>query len=429
MLSVLTINHNNTEISFLENFAFNKDNLHLALGELVDKKGIDECFILSTCNRIEVYVYSKIENIESTIIQFVSDFHKFKIEKSPTTYQFMHDKDAVYHLLKVASGSDSMIVGEPQIVNQIKESYRAANSVGTIGTFLHKLIHLSLFTAKKVRSETSIGNKGNSVGSLVVKLSKKIFDNLKNRSVLIIGTGEMSQLLVSHLKAEGLLNIFVASRDLKNAITFGDRYSCKPVILENIDSYLSEVDIVFSSTGSQNFLITKEDMEEIFQNRKKHNIFFIDIGVPRDIDPRVEDIDKCFLYNLDDLKLIISNDLVGHNKNLEEASKIIKDSVESYTYWKNINNSKDIIKGLREHVYEIVNSEIDENKNKLDAETLSRRISNKILHSPVNKIKAESEIEESLYLQVLSDIFDSNKKKTKDNLLKLGNESRRKNRD
>ena len=239
----------------------------------------------------------------------------------------------------------------------------------------------------------------------------------------------MSQLLVSHLKAEGLLNIFVASRDLKNAITFGDRYSCKPVILENIDSYLSEVDIVFSSTGSQNFLITKEDMEEIFQNRKKHNIFFIDIGVPRDIDPRVEDIDKCFLYNLDDLKLIISNDLVGHNKNLEEASKIIKDSVESYTYWENINNSKDIIKGLREHVYEIVNSEIDENKNKLDAETLSRRISNKILHSPVNKIKAESEIEESLYLQVLSDIFDSNKKKTTDNLLKLGNESRRKNRD
>ena len=176
MLSVLTINHNNTEISFLENFAFSKDNLHLALGGLIDKEGIDECFILSTCNRIEIYVYSKIENIESTIIQFVSDFHKLQIEKSPITYQFMHDKDAIYHLFKVASGSDSMIIGEPQIVNQIKESYRIANSVGTIGTFLHKLVHMSLFTAKKVRSETSISNKGNSVGSLVIKLSKKIFD-------------------------------------------------------------------------------------------------------------------------------------------------------------------------------------------------------------------------------------------------------------
>ncbi|MEE2701605.1 MAG: glutamyl-tRNA reductase [Thermodesulfobacteriota bacterium] len=429
MLSVLTINHNNTEISFLENFAFNKDNLHLALGGLIDKRGIDECFILSTCNRIEIYVYSKIENIESTIIQFVSDFHKLQIEKSPITYQFMHDKDAIYHLFKVASGSDSMIIGEPQIVNQIKESYRIANSVGTIGTFLHKLVHMSLFTAKKVRSETSINNKGNSVGSLVIKLSKKIFDNLKNRSVLIIGTGEMSQLLVSHLKAEGLSNIFVASRDLKNAITFGDRYSCKPVILENIDNYLSEADIVFSSSGSQNFLITKESIEKVLQTRTKHNIFFIDIAVPRDIDPRVGDIDKCFLYNLDDLKSIISDDLIENNKSLEEASEIIQDSVGSYTHWENVNNSKDIIKGLREHVYEVVSSEIGENKNKLDTEALSRKISNKILHSPVNKIKAESEMQESLYLKVLSDIFDSKKRETKDNLLKLGNESRHKNRD
>ena len=429
MLSVLTINHNNSEISFLENFAFNKDNLHLALQALFKSEGIEECFILSTCNRVEIYVYSDIDNIEFEIIKFISNFHKFKMEKSPTTYQFMHDKDAAYHLFKVASGSDSMIIGEPQIVNQIKESYRLASSVGTIGAYLHKLIHLSLYTAKKVRSETSIGNKRDSIGSLVIRLSKKIFENLKNRTVLILGTGEMSQLLVSHLKMEGLSNIFVSSRDVKNAITFGDRNSCKPVILDNIDQYLPEVDIVFSSTGSQNFLITKELMEEILRLRKEQNIFFIDIAIPRDIDPRIGDLDKCFLYNLDDLKSIIDNDGIQNSKSLEEVSRIIKDSVDLYTYWENTNDSKDVIKALREYIYKIVDSEIKESKNNIDVEFLSRRISNKILHIPMNNIKAESSIKESLYLKILSDVFDLNKNKIEQNIFELNNEKRYKNRD
>ena len=429
MLSVLTINHNNSEISFLENFAFNKDNLHLALQALFKSEGIEECFILSTCNRVEIYVYSDIDNIEFEIIKFISNFHKFKMEKSPTTYQFMHDKDAAYHLFKVASGSDSMIIGEPQIVNQIKESYRLASSVGTIGAYLHKLIHLSLYTAKKVRSETSIGNKRDSIGSLVIRLSKKIFEKLQDRSVLILGTGEMSQLLVSHLKMEGVSNIFVASRDVKNAITFSDRNSCKPVILDNIDKYLPEVDIVFSSTGSQNFLVTKELMEKILQLRKEQNIFFIDIAVPRDIDPRIGTLDKCFLYDLDDLKSIINDDSVQNSKSLEEASRIIKDSVDLYTYWKNTNDSKDIIKALSEYVYKIVDSEISGSKGDIDVEFLSRRISNKILHVPINNIKAESNLQESLYLKILSDVFDLNKNEIKQNIFELNNEKRYKNRD
>jgi glutamyl-tRNA reductase len=172
-----------------------------------------------------------------------------------------------------------------------------------------------------------------------------------------------------------------------------------------------------------------ELMEKILQLRKEQNIFFIDIAVPRDIDPRIGTLDKCFLYDLDDLKSIINDDSVQNSKSLEEASRIIKDSVDLYTYWKNTNDSKDIIKALREYVYKIVDSEISGSKGDIDVEFLSRRISNKILHVPINNIKAESNLQESLYLKILSDVFDLNKNEIKQNIFELNNEKRYKNRD
>ena len=426
MLSVLTINHNNSDISFLENFSFSKNDLELALNSLNKESFVEECFILSTCNRVEIYVYSKSENIESEIIQFISEFHKFKMDKSPITYQFFHEKDAIYHLIKVASGTDSMVFGEPQIINQIKQSYNAANSIGTIGLYLHKLIHISLFTAKRVRSETSVGKKGDSIGSLVVYLSKKIFDELKSKSALVLGTGEISQLIVSYLRKNGCSKIFVASKDVKNAITFSDRNSCKPVILDNIDKYLSEVDMVFTASGSDNFLITKERMESVLHLKRDKHIFIVDIAVPRDVDPRVGDLDKCFLYDLDDLKSIIHKDFGGNEKGIEEASKIIQESVDLYLSWENTNDSKEIIKALSEHVFNIVNSELSQSGDKKDLELLSKRISNKILHVPINRVKTESNIKENLYLKVLSDIFDLDQ--SVNNVVNLENEKKLKNR-
>ncbi len=427
MLSVLTINHNNSEISFLENFSFSKNNLELAINSLKEKSYVEECFILSTCNRVEIYVYSNSENIESEIIQFISSFHNLKIDKSPITYQFMHERDAIYHLIKVASGTDSMIFGEPQIVNQIKQSYNLANSLGAIGIYLHKLIHVSLYAAKRVRSETAVGKKGDSIGSLVLYISKKIFDNLRDKSVLILGTGEMSELIVNHLRKDGASQIFVASKDIKNAITFADRNSCKPVILDNIDKYLSEIDIIFSASGSENFLITKERMENNLNLKRDKHIFIVDIAVPRDIDPRVGDIEKCFLYDLDDMKSIINNDLNDNDKGLEEAIKIIEETVDLYVNWENTNDSKEIIMALRKHVSEIVNSEVSQSGTTIDLDLLSKRISSKILHVPMNRIKGESSIKENLYLKVLSDIFDLNNKPA-DNVLKLNNEKKHKNR-
>ncbi|NSW88300.1 glutamyl-tRNA reductase [bacterium] len=430
MLSVLTINHNNSDISFLESFSFNKDSIPEALEQLKSINGVEECFILSTCNRVEIYVSSKNSNIDSEIIKFILNFHKVPIcKKAPTTYQFMYGKDAAYHLIKVASGSDSMLLGEPQIINQIRESYKIASSVQAIGKSLHKLIQVSLFAAKKVRSETSLGSRVDSIGSLVAKLSKKLFEDLFDRSALVIGTGEISQILISNLRSEGVSEIFIASRDIKNAITFADKNNCKPIPIEEINDYLKTTDIVFSSTGSSDFIIKKDDIEIAQEDRKDSIIFLVDIAVPRDIDPRVGDIDSCYLYNLDDLKSIIDNDFSENNKNLEEASVIIQSSLDSYTHWENSDNVKDIITKMRSAVEDIVQKEINETtSDSLDKKLIAKRISNKILHMPTQNIKDEANLENNLYLSVLSEIFGLDKDLDESNLYKIENEKAFKNR-
>ena len=424
MLSVLTINHNNSDISFLESFTFNKDSLPNALSQLKSINGIDECFILSTCNRVEIYVSSKIKNIDSEIIQFIWNFHKVPIcKKAPTTYQFMHGKDAAYHLIKVASGSDSMLLGEPQIINQIREGYKIASSVQAIGKSLHKLIQVSLFAAKKVRSETSLGNRVDSIGSLVSKLSKKLFEDLNKRSLLVIGTGEISQILISNLKNEGVSEIFIASRNIENAITFADKNNCKPIPIEEVKDYLATTDIVFSSTGSSDFIIKKDDIEIVQEDRKDSIMFFVDIAVPRDIDPRIGDIDSCYLYNLDDLKAIIDNDHSENNKNLEEASVIIQNSLDTYVHWENSDNVKDIITRMRRAVEDIVEKEVKSTSfDTMDKALIAKRISNKILHMPTQNIKDEASLESSLYLSVLSEIFDLDKDLSESNIYKIENE-------
>ena len=430
MLSVLTINHNNSDISFLESFTFNKDSLPMALKQLKMINGVDECFILSTCNRVEVYVSSKNKNIDSEIIKFISDFHKISItKKAPTTYQFMYGKDAAYHLIKVASGSDSMLLGEPQIINQIKESYKIASSVQSIGKSLHKLIQVSLFAAKRVRSETSLGNRVDSIGSLVIKLGKNLFQDLENRSALILGTGEISQILISNLKNVGVSEILIASRDIKNAITFGDKNNCRPIPLEDINQHLLKADIVFSSTGSSDFIIKKEDIEIALEDRRDSIMFFIDIAVPRDIDPRVGDIDSCYLYNLDDLKSIIDDDVSENNRNLKEASLIIESSLNNYVHWENSDNVKDIITRMRKTVEDIVEKEFkNASTSNVDKGLIAKRISNKILHVPTQNIKNEANLENNLYISVLSEIFDLDKDGDDSNLLKIEDEKTFKNR-
>ena len=407
MLSVLTINHNNSEISFLERFSFDKESINDALRKLKEIPGVDECLILSTCNRVELYVSSKSTDISSHLVKFLSEFHSLEIEKSPIIYQLMSGSDAVYHLFKVASGIDSMILGEPQIINQIKDSYNKANELNTVGPNLHRLVQMSLRVSKKVRNETNIGSKSESISNLALKFSKKIFESLTDKKALIIGAGEMSQLFVDSLKNENIKEIFIASRDIKNSITFCDKFGGKPVQFENIYDLINDVDIFFTATGSNEFLLKPNDFDEI----KTRDKLLIDIALPRDIDPRIGDKDFCYLYDLDDFKSLSIDNNNNYSTSMKEAVSIINQNVESFESWQYTSSLKDLILSFQNHIQEIVNNETKSNPG-IDKNLLAQRISNKILHSPLAKIKSELRFDK-ISIKLIEDLFNLNLKKEK----------------
>jgi len=421
MISVLTINHNNSEMSFLEKFSFNKDNLQEALLSLKNIGGIDECMILSTCNRVELYVSSDKNDISFSLIEFLSKFHSTNIEKSPVIYQYLTASDAVYHLFKVASGIDSMILGEPQIINQIKESYLKANECNTVGPILHRLVQMSLRVAKKVRSETAIGSRSESISNIAMRFSKKIFDNLSEKKALIIGTGEMSQLFIDNLISENINEVYVASRDIKNAINFCDKYSAKPILFEDIRKYLQLADIIFTSTGSNEFILKKGDFDDI----KSKDIFIVDIALPRDIDPRVGDLDFCYLYDLDDFKNLSINNKNAYSTSIKEAIAIINSSVESFDSWLETSSLKDLIQSFQKYIESVVNEEIKNSKN-MDKDILISKITNKILHIPISKIKGELKFDKNS-IRIIQDLFNLEKKKQSKKIIKEINEARNKN--
>ena len=422
MISVLTINHNNSEMSFLEKFSFNKDNLQKALHSLKNIDGIDECMILSTCNRVELYVSSDKRDISFSLIEFLSKFHSTNIEKSPVIYQYLTGSDAVYHLFKVASGIDSMILGEPQIINQIKESYSKADECNTVGPLLHRLIQMSLRVSKKVRSETAIGSRSESISNIAMRFSKKIFDNLTEKKALIIGTGEMSQLFVDNLISENINLVYVASRDIKNAINFCDKNSAKPVLFEDIRKYLQSVDIIFTSTGSNEFILRKGDFEDL----KTKDIFIADIALPRDIDPRVGDLDFCYLYDLDDFKNLSINNKNAYNTSIKEAITIINNSVESFDSWLETSSLKELIQSFQKYIESAVDEEIKNSKN-IDKDVLISKITNKILHIPISKIKGELKFDKNS-IRIIEDLFDLEKRKQNKKIINEINEARNKNR-
>ena len=422
MLSVLTINHNNSEISFLEKFSFNKENLEMALISLKKIPGIDECMILSTCNRVELYVSSESKDISLLLIKFLSEFHSTEIEKSPVIYQFLTGEDAVYHLFKVASGIDSMILGEPQIINQIKDSYFRANDTNTIGPILHRLVQMSLRVAKKVRTETSIGSRSESISNISLRFSKKIFDTLTDKKALIIGTGEMSQLFVEGLTNESVKNICIASRDIKNSINFSDKFGTTPIQFEDIKKHIADSDIIFTSTGSNEFILKKGDFDEV----KSKDKLIVDIALPRDVDPRVGDLDFCYLYDLDDFKNLSSDNKNAYSSSIKDANLIITKNVETFESWIETSNVKDVILSFQEHIESLVKDEI-KNSDHLNKEILAAKISNKILHEPLTKIKTELKFDKTS-IRIIEDLFNLQKSNKNPRNIKEINEARNKNR-
>ncbi|MEN2995029.1 MAG: glutamyl-tRNA reductase [Thermodesulfovibrio sp.] len=413
-LTVVGLNHKTAPIEIREKLAFgSKETIKEALRQLIQKEDIAEAVILSTCNRVEIYVYSNVSSdkenreskVEELIKEFISKFHK--IEKDIfEKYLYVHkDRQAVEHLLKVTSSLDSMIVGEPQITGQVKESYEIALSERATSLILNHLMKRALFTAKRVRNETRISENPVSVSYAAVGLIKKVFDDLSKKSILLVGAGEMAELALKHLIGNGVKSIYITNRTFERAKELAKEFNGTAIPFENLKENLIKADIVLCSTAAPNYVITEKMLKEVMYLRKYKPIFLIDISVPRNIDPSCNNLDNVYLYNIDDLQAVVDSNIFERKKEAQKAMIIIKEETEKFFHWLNSLESVPVIVSIRNKAEQIRQQELEKFKSKFrdlspevlnSIDYLTQSIINKIMHYPTVALKNNCDSKEIL---------------------------------
>lgn len=407
-LIVVGLNHKTAPVEIREKLAFNsKDSVKDALKELIQREGISEVIIISTCNRVEIYVYeTQSKNYAEEIIKdFLSEFHKIERSVFEDYLYIYKDTEAVEHLFKVTSSLDSMIVGEPQITGQVKESYEIALAERTTSLILNYLMNRALFTAKRVRNETRIGENPVSVSYAAVGLIKKVFDELSKKSILLLGAGEMAELAMRHLIGNGIKNVYITNRTFQRAEELAKDFNGVAVPFEKLKEQLTKTDIVICSTGAPHYVITEQMLKEVMPLRKHKPIFFIDISVPRNIDPACNDLDNVYLYNIDDLQDVVDSNLLERKKEAEKALSIVQEETEKFFQWLNSLESVPVIVSIRNKAEQVRQEEVEKFKAKFkdlppeilnSIDYLTQSIINKIMHSPTVALKNNCENKDML---------------------------------
>ncbi len=389
---VVGVNHKSAPIEIREKLALSNRALGESLKQLFQHPLILENVILSTCNRVEIYalVNDQKEGIIS-LKKYLASYNEISLQEL-NKYTFSYaNEETVEHLFNVSSSLDAMVVGESQILGQVKSAYSIARELNTTGMILNQLFEKSFSVAKKIRSETSIAEKAVSISYVAVELAKKIFGDLKDKVVMLIGAGEMAELAARYLISYGIKHILVTCRTFERAIELARNLKGSAIRFENFTDELSNSDVVLSATSSENFVIRKNMIEKIIHERKNKPMFFIDIAVPRDIDPEVNDIENSYLYNIDDLKKIADSNILEREKEAAIAGKLIKKEVASFSEWLKSLHVTPTITSIREQVEKIRVSEIEKTFSKLNdltekqkaaIEMMTLGIINKILHKP-----------------------------------------------
>ena len=396
-LAVLGLNHNTAPVEVRERLAVSNENYGQIYNKILQNDRIYEVLILSTCNRVEYYIVTDdfLCNVDAVlhIIASESRIDPFDLRK----YTYIHcGMDAVKHLFKVASGLDSLVLGEPQIFGQVKDAFDRAKLYGKIDTFLNKLEEFTIRTAKKVRTNTKISENPVSVSYAAVELAKKIFNDLSNRSAMVIGAGEMCELAAKHLEGNGIKRIFVTNRTFLRAEQLASNVNGVAIPIETFPEYLKDVDIVISSTGAPNYMVTYDMVKGVMNLRKYEPMFFIDIAVPRDIDPKINELENTYVYDIDDLKGVIEANKKQREKEAIKALEIIDSAVADFEYWLDSLKIIPIIKEIRHNLEDIKDNEIRRMAEKLkisDPNEIERinavltAYMNKILHVPITRLK------------------------------------------
>ncbi|PLY16268.1 MAG: glutamyl-tRNA reductase [Sedimenticola sp.] len=413
-MSLITIglNHKTAPVDIRERITFGPDIIVAALRNLSERPGVEEAVILSTCNRTEVYC-SLEQSDDEGICNWLGEFHGIELETiSPYLYRHQN-KSSITHLLKVACGLDSMVLGEPQILGQVKAAFQTASDANTTGKLLGRLFQHTFSVAKQVRTDTAIGHSPVSVAFAAVSLARQIFSDLSQQTALLIGAGETIELAARHLHQHGIGNIIVANRTLERAHNLANQFNGYAISLTEIPAHLAEADIVISSTASPLPILGKGTVESALKKRKHQPMFMVDIAVPRDIEAEVGDLNDIYLYTVDDLQEVIDENLRSRQEAAEQANEIISFHTEEFMGWLRSLDAVGMIQSyrrkaekMRDDVLGKALKQLESGKTPEEAmKFLAHTLTNKMLHTPSSQIRQASHDGQEQLLKAANALF------------------------
>ncbi|MBF0327792.1 MAG: glutamyl-tRNA reductase [Nitrospirae bacterium] len=397
---VIGLNHKTADVEVREKLAFNGEKLELGVLRLREIPEVKEVSVLSTCNRVEMYICAiDTESAIEKIKLFLAEFHNLNRSSFDPHLYILSETEAVRHIFRVASSLDSMVLGEPQILGQLKDAFDFSLEKKTTGVMMNKLMKKAISTAKRVRTETRIAENAVSISFAAVELARKIFKELSGTSCMLLGAGEMAELAARHLVNNGVSNVMVANRTYERGCELAKEFKGKPVKYEDFINELVHVDIIICSTGAPTYVLKKEHMHKVMKERRHKPVFLIDISVPRNIDPEINNLDSVYLYNVDDLQEVIDTNILERQKEAAKAEAIVLEEVEKFVKWVSSLDSVPVIVALRQKAEEIKKEELEKLKNKLpniDEATMKAleytagAIVNKLIHPPTAAMKDDS---------------------------------------
>ncbi|MBW1704740.1 MAG: glutamyl-tRNA reductase [Deltaproteobacteria bacterium] len=411
------MNHETAPVEMRECLATDPENTVRALALMRDLECIKEGLFVSTCNRVEALVATDAaKEAEKSVISLMAKLGNMPEESfSPNLYTNV-DRDAVTHIFRVASSIDSMIVGEPQILGQIKEAYVEATRQKTSGVILNRLMHRAFHVAKRVRTETEICEAAVSISYAAIELAKKIFHVLEGKKVLLIGAGEMAELAAKHLMAQGVSSMVVANRTFERAVEVAGLFKAKPVSLDEIGDQFLNVDIVVTSTASKEYVITYDQVKHSLRKRRNRPLFFIDIAVPRDVEPKINGLENVYVYDIDDLKGIIEINMAQRQQEAVKAERIVQEEAGKFEKWLDTLAVVPTIVSLRDKADSIIEAELKKSFSALGdlttvqketVRTLTRSIAEKVMNDPIVYLKKKAGRESlNTYLDITRKLFN-----------------------
>ena len=393
-LLAVGINYNTAPVSIRERLAFPADILDNTLKNLRSVRNISEAAILSTCNRTEFYCHTESDD-QAPLIEWIAETKIIRAtEFTPYLYSYK-DSQSIRHMFRVACGLDSMILGEPQILGQMKTAYQAANQAGTLGRNLSKLFHHTFSAAKKVRTDTAIGSSPVSVAFAAVQLAQQIFDKLSEQTALLIGAGETIELTARHLHQHGIGRIIIANRTYDKAHALATQFNGYAIALSELPDHLAEADIVVSSTASQLPILGKGRVESAIKKRKHKPMFMVDLAVPRDIEAEVEQLRDVYLYTVDDLQNTVNQNMDSRRRAAEQAEEIIDTQVEHFLAWLRSQGAQETIRDFRQQAEltrdEVLQKALAQLNSGASADEVLQRLAhtltNKLIHTPCAQLR------------------------------------------